>query len=244
MKGMAGLVMALTLGALALAACGESDEDKARAVVKLVIDSDPARCDSMTTKFINQTSGSVKECRRNATQAAEPYRAKIESLDVDGDEATAIVGLSGARHRFTLVKQDDDWKIDGLRGLAREKGTEATADSSPKPKIRKGLDARATVDAYYQAIEDEDGAALCGLLSRQFAIQLRGGEKTPNPIADCVQGLQVFDWSKARKTAKGVESVEVTQSGSTATVTLSNGKRAVLKRQKNRWVIDAIKVKG
>ena len=241
MKRMANLVIALTFGALAFVACGEDDQDEVRSVVKLLIDSDPARCDSMTRSFVEQNSGGVKQCRR-ISRENDPYPgAKIEDVAVDGDKATANVAYQGSRTQFKFVKQDDDWKINGVKGLPVD---QTTADQDPKPKIRKGLDARETVDAYYQAIEDEDGAALCGLVSRRLATEMRGGKKTQNPIAACVQGLQAFDWSEPRKAAKGLKSVDATHSGGTATVILSNGKQALLKRFSGRWVVDSIKREG
>jgi hypothetical protein len=241
MKRSGRLAAAIALSALALVACGENDEDDVRSVMKLTIDSDPARCDNMTRAFVEETAGGVEECR-NLTRQNDPFEgAEIEKVTVDDEKATATVGYQGSRIAFKLVKRDGDWKLNGLRGISVAQDADDKAESTPKPNIRKGLSARATVDAYYQAIKDEDGASLCGLLSRRFAVEMRGGEKTATPIADCVEGLQVFDWSKTRKAAKGVKSVNVTQSGGAATVTLSHGRQALLTRHGSRWVIDEIK---
>jgi hypothetical protein len=239
MKRLGRLAAASALSALALAACGGDDEGDVRSVMKLTIDSDPARCDAMTRTFLRKTAGGLKECRSSTRQNDPFVGAEIERVAVDDDKATATVGYQGSRIAFKFVKQDGDWKLNSLRGISVSK--KDTAEPPPKPKIRRGLSARATVDAYYQAIKDEDGAALCGLLSRRLAVEMRGGEKTASPIADCVEGLQVFDWSKTRKAAKGVKSVNVTQSGGAATVTLSHGKQALLTRHGSRWVIDEIK---
>jgi hypothetical protein len=240
MKGFAGLMIALTLGALGLVACGEDDQAEVRSVIRLLVDSDPARCDNMTTRYIKNTAGDIKQCKRVARQGA-PFRGvKIEEIAVDGDNATATVSHLDTRNSLKLVKQDGDWKIDTVRVVPSEETTKPTAS---KPKIRRGLGARATVDAYYQAIDDRDGAALCGLLSQRFAVKMRGGKKTASPIADCVEGLANYDWSEVRKSAKGVKSVDVIDPGGvTAAVTISHGRRALLKRHDGRWVIDDIKV--
>jgi hypothetical protein len=243
MKTHRSLASALALGILALAACGENDEDEVRALVKLTIASDPARCDSMTRSFVEQTAGGVEECR-NAARQNDPFEgAAIEGVAVDGSKATATVGYRKSRTVFRFVEEDGDWKLDGVGDVSDDSSTSRPAGPPPAPKIIKGLGPRATVDAYYQAIDDGDGAALCGLLSRRYAVEIRGGSKTATPIADCVKGLQAHDWSDTRDKAKGVRIVDVIDSARTATVVLSNGKRALVKKHRGRWVIDDIKAK-
>jgi ketosteroid isomerase-like protein len=149
----------------------------------------------------------------------------------------------GLRTRLKYVSEDGDWKLDQFGAPIRDKSSEA-AEGTSKPKIMRGLDARATVDAYYQAIEDGDGAALCGLLSRRYALEIREGPKTSTPITACVEGLRNYDWSEPRRRNKGVRIVDVSRSGDTVRVTLSTGNRAVLKRHDDRWVIDDIEVKS
>lgn len=238
MKKLASLLTALML-AFALASCGESDDDEVRALIGLLIKTDPAVCDSMTTKFVHQLWRGPEDCKTSVRENELLKKARIGKVAVDGDKATVTVISTlnpQSRGQYALVKRDGAWTISGLGSPA---GSEANkTPPKPKPKIQKGLDAGETVEAYYQAIKDGDGAALCGLISRGYAIQLRGGEKTDDPISDCVDGLKGYDWSKTQKGARGVKVVRVSSSVDKATVTLSQGKRVLLKKPDGRWLID------
>jgi hypothetical protein len=232
------LLLLLALSMLALSACGgsdeDSDEDEVRSITRLVIANDAAACDSMTERLLDGTTGSLRKCKEAARQSEPRTGVHVKSVAVRGDTATAnYASRTSAISQLRLVKQDGDWKVDGVRTLPNE--------DAFKPKIRTGLSARETVDAYYRAIRNEDGAALCGLLTERYATKILGEGKRPDPIADCVQALQEYDWADVRKRNAGVRAVKVTQAGDSATVSLSNGKRVLLQRKEGRWAIDDIR---
>jgi hypothetical protein len=229
-------VLGLMVGAVALAACGESDEDKVRSVVEsFVLEGDPSACDQMTTQFAGRIWGGVDACKTSLGGTAPNKSARIRTVVVDGGTATATAAGSGGFHtRYELVKSDGEWRLDGHESLRRP-------PKAPRPRIQKGLDGRETVEAYYEAIMDGDGAALCGLLSRGYALDVLGLKRAEKPRSECVESLIDYDWSTSQKQAEGVSVADVNMSGGKGTVTLSNGKRALLEQDAGRWVIDDIK---
>lgn len=237
MKRLARIVLPL----LALAACGETDEEKIRSVAELWAETDPAVCDSLSRDFIDGLfRAGLKDCREVTAKDKDIHKIAFKNVSINGDKSTVTADYAGIPVKAGFIKQGDDWKMDSFRFVAKNE-TKAPPQSRVEPKIREGLGARATVDAYYQAVDDEDPAALCGLLSRRHAIRVLGGDKRATPIADCVEELQAYDWSKTRKKGAGVKAVEVIRSGERATVTVSSGKRALLTKDKGRWVVDDIK---
>jgi hypothetical protein len=236
MRKPARLVLGVMFGAVALAACGESDEDKVRSVVEsFVLEGDPSVCDQMTTEFAGRIWGGVDACKASL-EGTEPNKsARIRTVVVDGDTATATAAGSGGFHtRYELVKSDGAWRLDRHKSLRRP-------PKAPRPRIQKGLDGQETVEAYYQAIMDGDGAAFCGLLSRGYALEVLRLKKADKPRSECVAALTAYDWSEPQDQAEGVSVADVNMSGRKGTVTLSNGKRALLRQDAGRWVIDDIK---
>lgn len=110
-----------------------------------------------------------------------------------------------------------------------------------RPEIQPGLGARATADAYYDAIRNENGARFCGLLSKRHAAEVVGDESERDPVAACAAEIEDYDWSQVSEEARGVHPRAVKGSGKRRTVTLSNGKRALLRKEAGRWVVDDIK---
>lgn len=242
MKRLARIVLPL----LALAACGETDEDEIRSVAKLWAETDPAVCDRLSRDFMNGfLGGGLKDCRKIAARDKKVHKIAFENVSINDDKSTVIAHFGGGAPppsiKAGFIKQGDDWKMDSFRYVSFGRARDTKTPPRFEPKIREGLGARATVDAYYQAIDDEDPAALCGLLSRRHAIRVLGGDKRATPITDCVEELQTYDWSKTRKKGTGVRAVGVIRSGERATVTVSSGKRALLTKDKGRWVVDDIK---
>lgn len=249
---LATLLLAFGISA-PLGCGGDNGEDEVRAVARLWADSRPARCQHVTKALLRaQYDGSVKACREDSDwgkgeKGERTERAAITGIVIEGDKAEANVklphpGLTGSRVDYGFVKKDGEWRLFGyefpdVEGEEKEPKPEEESKPAEEPKIREGLSARATVEAYYQTIAEGDGAALCGLLSEREATDVLN-EKRKDPIGACVEALAGYDWSNTRKRAARVEVVKVARSGDTATVTLSSGRRALLEMQDGRWVID------
>jgi hypothetical protein len=227
----------LSMAALPLAACGgesESDQEAVRAVATLMANRDPAACDAMTEAAY---AAGPQACKQLFEGIGRPKAADVGKVTTRGDTATAAISRDGVEAVVSFLKRDGDWRIAGVAAVERP----GAAAENPGAKVQFLPTARKTVDAYLQAIDDEDGPALCGLLSERYAVKIVGDGPSENPIGDCVKAFQDFDWTDAHKTAAGVRTAKVTRSGSTSTVRLTSGKRALLRRSNARWVIDDIR---
>jgi hypothetical protein len=224
-----------SISALSLASCGESEQDKVRAVAALMANRDPAACDAMTEAAYPP---GPMACRQLLEGTGAPKSASVKDVTTRGDTATAVISRDRAESVVRLLKRDGDWKIADIGAVERAGNAR---EENPGPKVQFLPTARKTVDAYLQAIADEDGPALCGLLSERYAVKVVGDGPSEDPIGDCVKALQEFDWTAAHQTAEGVRTTSVARSGATAVVGLSSGKRALLERSNARWVIDDIK---
>jgi hypothetical protein len=136
------LLSLLILPPLALAACGESEEDK---VVKLIeiedriietiktsaTSTDPADCEALATEaYLEQAefrkgAAAVEHCEKNNEDEEDaPDSVEVTNLEVDGSTATAdaeYVGgdsLTGQTFSLALVEEDGDWKLDEITGFA------------------------------------------------------------------------------------------------------------------------------
>jgi hypothetical protein len=133
--GLGAVVAASILAALALAACGSSDnnsqddQDISAVITRAATSGDPAACtDSQTQRFTDQTSGdqgpgaaAVKSCEQNAADSVSDS-AKTTNIEVDGDKATAEAtftggAVDGQTLKLDLVKEDGKWKVDQLTGF-------------------------------------------------------------------------------------------------------------------------------
>jgi hypothetical protein len=120
----------LAVLALALAACGGGDDaEDARQVVRDFVqatndrDGDELCGELLSREYLEQYTGATGD---NAEEACERQLdvirglrlrlVKIDSVEVDGDEATvrATIATGGQRtpRRFGLAKEDGDWKLD------------------------------------------------------------------------------------------------------------------------------------
>lgn len=237
MKRQAVLATALfSITALPLAACGggESEQDKVRSVATLMANRDPAACDAMTKDFYK---AGPEACKLLFADVGRPKAPSVTRVTAEDDRASAVISRDDSVSVITLVKRGDDWKI---ASLAPKPGSNPKGDN-PGPRVQLLRTAREAVDAYLQAIDDEDGPAFCGLLSRRYAVKVTGDPQIPDPIGHCVDEFQNFDWTVARKNAAGVKTAEVTRSGDTTIVRLTSGTRVLVKKYHSRWVIDDIK---
>jgi hypothetical protein len=244
------VLLALAGTAAALIGCGESEDDRVRRIAEQIIRGDSSFCDHMTNTLLRETFQSIRGCKKATARTKRLPDARLSSVKVNGDEATAILLARERRAvvRFTLG--DGDWKIAGIREKSDpeahdHRGHASTADAPERqvtqaPKIKRGLDPREAVEAYYGAIRAADGPTVCGLLSRRHATEVRGGVATRTPFRDCVEALSKYDWTAAQRNAKRATVVAVRIADDEATVRLSHGKQAQLERQGGRWVIDDI----
>ena len=121
----------MAIAALALAGCGQSDEESAEAAVRDFVratnDGDPAACDRLVTaRYLEKSTGRKGEeatriCREQLKTlgGAEITIEGIEGVEVDGDRAQVTVRLNTGQLRETrvisLVREDDEWRLDGGR---------------------------------------------------------------------------------------------------------------------------------
>ncbi len=123
------LLLALLASALALSACGssENDEEKiSKAITASLTGHDPAECEELSTlAYMEQlTDGSgeeaVKACEAEKPETADdPDAVKVTAVTVDGSKANADVAFTGGNFggqkiEVGLVEEDGDWKLDGI----------------------------------------------------------------------------------------------------------------------------------
>jgi len=108
--------LALTGLVLGLVACGgESDEDQVKTVVNQLANTDEKVCDKATDKFLKAVGGTKEQCKKSAREDDGSTKPKVGKIAVDGDKATAELSADGSKATFQLVKDDDQWKLDGVR---------------------------------------------------------------------------------------------------------------------------------
>lgn len=99
--------------ALALGACGGSEEDDVRSIARQVATNDEKVCDKVTNKFL-AAAGSKENCRKSAKQADNSNPPKVGDVKVDGEKATAVLSGGGTEATLQLVKDGGDWKLNGV----------------------------------------------------------------------------------------------------------------------------------
>ena len=114
---------------LALAGCGESDEDQIKTQVDTlyaaVADGDgEAACEVVTEEAKKQSEESEdKSCAQaiedgakelNDDQRERLANIEISEVKVDGDSATVTVKSGDDEEQLNLKKEDDEWKLSDL----------------------------------------------------------------------------------------------------------------------------------
>jgi hypothetical protein len=119
--------IALCAAVLAVAACGESDEDEVReALDRGFTTSDASVCTELATRdFVESLYGpgrqGLEACRRDVTsERAESIT--VANLEVDGQRASADVRVTGGEADgqalvVRLLREGDRWKLHELRGI-------------------------------------------------------------------------------------------------------------------------------
>jgi flagellar basal body-associated protein FliL len=130
-SGSKGWLIALVVGLVVVIAAvaafflffQSSDEDEIRDTIETVATNpaDPDTCDLFTQRFKEEGSGQTgtaadDACRTELEEAGESAEdVEIESVEVDGDNATAeVTGEEGNTVTVLLVNEDGVWKIDAF----------------------------------------------------------------------------------------------------------------------------------
>jgi len=182
----------LIVSALALAACGSSDNDESQieeAIETSATSTDPADCKKFATQqFTEQTTNSegseaVKTCEEEASNDEGADTATVSNVEVDGLTASADVALSGGGFdgqevEVALVEQGDQWKLDEVAGFVKfdeakvietlEKGF-----AKPSSEVSKSL-ASCIVESFEEAPQAELEEALISGSSEGFE-EIAGG---------------------------------------------------------------------
>jgi hypothetical protein len=180
------LACLLIVSALALAACGSSDNDESQieeAIETSATSTDPADCKKFATQqFMEQTTQAegaeaVKTCEEEASNDEGADSATVSNVEVDGSKASADVALGGGSFdgqelEVTLVKEDDQWKLDEVAGFAKfdeAKVIEALEEGFAKPssEVNKSL-ASCIVKSFEEAPQAEFEEALISGSSEGF----------------------------------------------------------------------------
>lgn len=114
------IALLLAIPTLALAACGgDSDEDKIESIINDGSKNAETICENATDQLIkDQLGGTLEECKKAAAQSEESdsdEEVKDLKVEVDGDKATATFKDSDGDNTVSFVKQDGDWKVEGLQ---------------------------------------------------------------------------------------------------------------------------------
>jgi hypothetical protein len=131
---LAAVTATALLAAVALAACGGSDDSSSadqdqitQAINAAATSGDPSACTQYQTQnFLDQTNDSkgqaaVKECQQDADSTAAES-VDVSDIEVDGDTATAKAAATGSIFDgqtldIGLVKEGDQWKLDEFKGF-------------------------------------------------------------------------------------------------------------------------------
>ena len=111
-------ICALVLCATALSACGgTSDKDKITSIIKTVGKNPVSLCNTYATASLLQQAGGKANCQRAAkAPGAKDPNVKIDSVSVNGSNATAKVTSQNGADKgkvvtITFVKQGGSWKV-------------------------------------------------------------------------------------------------------------------------------------
>ena len=110
-------VLIAVLAATILSGCGSSaptDRDQIATIIKSE-GTDPASLCGHLSDTLLARFGGKSACLRQAASSAKDPSAHAASVKVSGRSATAIVADRSGSRTITLVKQQGNWKISGVR---------------------------------------------------------------------------------------------------------------------------------
>lgn len=127
----------LALASVALAACGgggsNPEAEITEAIEAAATSDDPANCTELQTlRFTEQNTSksgqaAIKTCEESAKEEEQAKEAKVSSVSVNGEKATAEVkfiggSLGSQTLAVALVEEGGDWKLDQIEGFAHYDG--------------------------------------------------------------------------------------------------------------------------
>ncbi len=174
MKRLLLLVLALALGALAIASCGSSESDEGKIVSAIetgATSTNPADCEATSTvAFMEQSNEgegkkAVEECEKDAeAPTGNPESVDVTEVEVSGSEATANATFKGGTFDgqtivISLVEEEGNWKLNEIESFAkldREKLIGAFKSSLEEAKeVKPGLG-----ECVIESLEEESDSEL------------------------------------------------------------------------------------
>lgn len=122
-KLKATFMVVVTASLLGTAGCGgESEEDKAKRVAKNYVaalnDKDDERACELQTAS-SRKAPARGTCDLHSDGQLVPKSPKVESVDLNGGKANALVTGSGASVTLNLKKEEGDWRVEEYQGQAK-----------------------------------------------------------------------------------------------------------------------------
>jgi hypothetical protein len=119
-KVTATLSVLMTASLLGIASCGgESDENEAKQVAEDYIGALNAKDEQRACELQIASSRKDGGCTLHSQAQIVPKSPEVESPDISGDRANALVTGLGGTVTLNLVKEDGDWKVEEYQGQAR-----------------------------------------------------------------------------------------------------------------------------
>jgi hypothetical protein len=101
---------------IGVAACGGGgDQDKVRAVVEHLRDSDEAVCGELTDAYLKQLFSNKSNCVKAAKSSKSKNSFDIKTVKVNGGNATVAIQSKQRKGTVLLVKDGGDWKINQIK---------------------------------------------------------------------------------------------------------------------------------
>ena len=150
----------------------KSEEDRVNeAAEKVITTTEPSACRELATEeFVQKLTGetgsaAIDACEENNEAFGEG--AKIDSTELDGDKATVELEVEGGDAdgetiEMTLLKDEEDWKVDELVRTEQTEGPNAEA-AVRSTVLNFGSSEGSTACEYlsYAGIQGEGGKAAC-----------------------------------------------------------------------------------
>jgi hypothetical protein len=105
------------LAATSLSGCGTGTPSDRDQITTIVTDegANPSSLCAHLVDTLLQRFGGKSACLRQAASAAKDPSTHATSVKIQGSNATAVVSDRAGTRTLTLVKQQNSWKISGVR---------------------------------------------------------------------------------------------------------------------------------